>query len=122
MRPGRGWVWGRRLGARRPSAEEAAAVADALALLRAPTPTARTGSWYVLDDPLPGAAARGRTIVLSRALIESDPLAAVLAHELGHADSLDGRLTEALSRLELWGDPLGPSSHERGGGARSRRE
>lgn len=32
----------------------------------------------------------------------------VLAHELGHVDTLDGRLTEALGRMVLWEDPLGP--------------
>ena len=62
----------------------------------------------VLDDPLPGAAVGGRALVLSRGLLETDSLAAVLAHELGHANTLDGRLTEALDRLRLWGDPLVP--------------
>jgi len=114
--PGRGWVWGRLLGARRPSASEGEALAEAMALLRGtdpglPDPTA----WLVLDDPLPGAAVRGTTVLLSRALLESESLAAVLAHELGHADSLDGRLTEALNRLALWGDPLAPARTERGG-------
>jgi integrase len=36
------------------------------------------------------------------------PVAAGLGRELGHTRSLDGRLTEALDRLELWSDPLGP--------------
>ena len=67
LRPGRGWVWGRRLGARRPSASESEALAEAMALLRSvdpalPDPTA----WLVLDDPLPGAAVRGTTVLLSR--------------------------------------------------------
>jgi Zn-dependent protease with chaperone function len=113
--PGRGWVWGRRLGARRPSATEAEGLAETMALLRTvdpglPDPTA----WLVLDDPLPGAAVRGTTLLASRALIDSESLAPVLAHELGHADSLDGRFTEALNRLALWGDPLAPARPERG--------
>lgn len=39
---------------------------------------------------------------------------AVYAHELGHLRSLDARLTEALDRLELWGDPLSPIERHRG--------
>jgi len=114
--PGRGRVWGRRLGARRPSATEAEVLADAMALLRSVDPgLPDPAAWLVLDDPLPGAAVRGTTVVLSRGLLESESLAAVLAHELGHADSLDGRLTEALNRLALWDDPLAPARPERGG-------
>jgi Zn-dependent protease with chaperone function len=116
--PGRGRVWGRRLGARRPSSDEAAALADALETLRCTEPNLPgAAEFLVLDDPLPGAAVRGRTLILSRGLLESESLAAVLAHELGHVDSLDGRLTEALNRLQLWGDPLAPVSAERGEGA-----
>lgn len=114
--PGHGRVWGRRIGARRPTAEEAASIDDALELLRAANPSLRgPGSLYVLDELLPAAAVRGHTLILSRGLVESDSLAAVLAHELGHADTLDGRLTEALERLTLWNDPLGPVRPERGG-------
>ena len=113
--PGRGRLWSRRLGARAPSAEEAAALEDALALLRSADPSLPGPSrCYVLDDPLPEAAVRGRALVASRGLFETDALAAVLAHELGHANSLDGRLTEALDRLALWGDPLAPHRPEHG--------
>ena len=105
--PGGGWVWRRRLGARRLSAEEAMALDDALEMLRSAAPALQEPSGcYVLDDPLPTAAVRGTTVILSRGLIESDSLTAVLAHELGHVRSLDGRLTEALNRLALWDDPL----------------
>jgi Zn-dependent protease with chaperone function len=116
--PGRGRVWGRRLGARRPTSEEAAALEDALAMLRGAAPDLSGAARYrVLDDPLPGAAVRGRTLILSRGLLDhTESLPAVLAHELGHADSFDGRLTEALERLALWGDPLAPVRPEAGGG------
>jgi Zn-dependent protease with chaperone function len=114
--PGRGRLWSRRLGARAPSAEEAAALDDALALLRSVDPALPEPSGcYVLDEPLPEAYVRGRMVILSRGLIDSDALPAVLAHELGHANSLDGRLTEALDRLALWEDPLAPPRPERGG-------
>jgi heat shock protein HtpX len=110
VRPGSGWIWRRRLGARRPTAEEALAIEDACQILRSGNPGLReTGDVYVLDDPLPAAAARGCNVIFSRGLLETDSVPAVYAHELGHADSLDARLTEALDRLELWGDPLGPA-------------
>jgi Zn-dependent protease with chaperone function len=105
--PGGGLVWPRRIGARRPSAEEAAVVADAHALLRGVDPDLPdVSSLYVLDDPLPAGAARGRSVALTRGLLETEAVAPVLAHELSHTRTLDGRLTEALDRLELWGDPL----------------
>jgi Zn-dependent protease with chaperone function len=105
--PGRGRVWGRRLGIRRPSTEEEAAIGDALDLLHSAAPgLAAPARWAVLDDPLPSAAVRGRVVILSRPLIESVALAAAIAHELGHLDSLDGRITEALNRLSLWDDPF----------------
>ena len=105
--PGRGRLWTRRLGARRPSAEEALAIEDARGILSAVDPGLPEPHLYVLDDPLPAGAARGGTVLLSRGLLESDAVPAVLAPELGHSGSLDARLTEALERLELWGDPLG---------------
>jgi Zn-dependent protease with chaperone function len=105
--PGRGWVWGRRLGIRRLSLEEDAAIGDAFGLLRAVAPELRGASDYrVLDDPVPFAAVRGRIVILSRAMIESDALAPVMGHELGHVNTLDGRITEALNRLSFWDDPL----------------
>lgn len=111
--PGRGWVWGRRLGIRRPSDEEAAAIDDAFDLLRAVAPGLRTaGDYGVLDDPVPFAAVRGRIVILSRAVVECDALAAIMGHELGHVNTLDGRLTEALNRLSFWDDPLSLSPAE----------
>ena len=108
-RPGRGRLWRLRLGARRPSAEEREVFLTALDLLRShQSQLTDAARFYVLDDPLPAAAVRGRALILTRGLLESESLSAVLAHELGHAHSLDGRLTEALQRLRLWADPLGP--------------
>ena len=115
LRPGRGWVWGRRLGARRPTDEEAEKIAAALELLRGADPGLRAPvACYVLDAPSLAAGVRGRALILTPRLVESPSLAAVLAHELGHVSSLDGRLREALERLTLWGDPLGPPQAPRG--------
>jgi len=120
--PGCGNVWRRRLGARRPTSEEAMAIEDARRMLRGvDSGLPQATRVCVLDDPLPWAAARGRTVVLSRGLLESDAVPAVLAHELGHTRSLDGRLTEALERLEPWGDPLAPIEPRTGAGARAAR-
>jgi Zn-dependent protease with chaperone function len=111
--PGQGRLWRRRLGARRPTADEKAAIDDALEVLRGANPSLRDRiSFYVLDEPLPGALVRGRTVILSRGLLKADALAGVLGHELGHVDTLDGRITEALARLALWDDPLGPVQAE----------
>ncbi len=107
--PGRAFLWGRRLGARRPSLDEKEAIDDSMGQLRQVDPTLPDPSRFlVIDDPVPMAAVRGLTVLLSRAMVALDSLPAVLAHELGHADSLDGRLTEALGRLSLWSDPLAP--------------
>ncbi len=62
-----------------------------------------------VGGPLPGllieidktgrdAAVCGETLMHSRGMLESDYLAAVLAHELGHMDTSDGKLTAAISR------------------------
>jgi len=115
FRPGRGRVWGRRLGARPPTAEEAASIAEAFGLLRRTDRCFRApGACYVLDAPLLEAGVRGRALILTRPLVESVSLPAVLAHELGHANTLDGRLREALERLVLWDDPLALSRPQRG--------
>src|SRR5262249_29623527 len=111
--PGQGRLWRLRLGARRASAVEEETLQAAFQVLApADLELSSRSSLYVLDDPLPSAAVRGRALILSRGLLESSSRAAVLAHELGHVRSFDGRLTESLARLVLWGDPLGPGQPE----------
>ena len=56
-------------------------------------------TWYVLDRPSVNALVIGTTLYLNRAAITSQYLTPILAHELGHYNSLDGRLTIALRRL-----------------------
>jgi Zn-dependent protease with chaperone function len=48
--------------------------------------------------------------MLSRALLETDHLPAVLAHELGHLGSPDGRLTAAINRLVFFSLPFGKAT------------
>lgn len=112
---GTGWWWKQRAGGRRPSQREQLAYHDATELLQAQTPKglALPKSWFVLDTPTPDAAVCGHTLMLSRGLLESDHLPAVLAHELGHLASPDGRLTAAINRLVLV--PPRPSREEQTG-------
>lgn len=98
---GSGWWWKQRSGGRSPSAREQLAYDDAVGLLQTnsskglPLPS----KWFVIDTPLPDAAVQGETLMLSRGLMESDHLPAVIAHELGHLASPDGRIAAALNRL-----------------------
>src|ERR1700677_4053071 len=97
---GGGWWWRQNMGGRLPSGREQLAYADARELLagyattRLPMP-----SWFVIDTPHLDAAVNGTTLMLSRGLLESDHLPAVIAHELGHLASTDGSLTAEITRL-----------------------
>jgi Zn-dependent protease with chaperone function len=101
---GTGWWWKQRMGGREPSSRELIAYQDAIELLqgyatgRLPLPH----DWFVIDTQQPDAAVCGETLMLSRGLFETDQLPAVIAHELGHLATPDGRLTAAVNRLLLW--------------------
>jgi Zn-dependent protease with chaperone function len=77
--------------------------------------------WFVLDNPRPDAAVCGNALMLSRGLLETDHVPAVLAHELGHLGSPDARLTAALNRLVILSSPFGTSTEDDGEQDRSRR-
>jgi Zn-dependent protease with chaperone function len=98
---GTGWWWRQRTGGRKPSEREQAAYEDAVELLQAhsSTPLRLPGSWFVMDNQEPDAGACGNTLMLSSGLLQTEGLPAVIAHELGHIATLDGRLTAALNRL-----------------------
>ena len=100
---GSGWWWKQRSGGRAPSAREQLVYHDAIEQLQSnnhqPLPLPRT--WFVIDAPLPDAAVCGETLMLSRGLLESEHLTAVIAHELGHLATPDGRITAALNRLVI---------------------
>lgn len=105
---GGGWWWRTRSGGRQPSSREQLAYKDAIELLQAnsPTPLPLPESWFVIDTPHPDAAVAGSTLMLSRGLLETDHVPAVLAHELGHLGTSDGRLTAALNRLVIFTNPF----------------
>jgi len=105
---GGGWWWQTRAGGREPSKRELLAYQDAIELLQsnAPRPLPLPEHWFVIDSPQPDAAVCGNTLMLSRGLLETDHLPAVLAHELGHLGSPDARLTAALNRLIVCSTPF----------------
>jgi Zn-dependent protease with chaperone function len=100
---GGGWWWQQRLGGRQPSKREHLRYRDAIEHLEAATtillPTPKR--WFVLDDAEPDAAVCGDTLMLSSGLLESPHLIPVLAHELGHLQGIDARLTAAVNRLVI---------------------
>ncbi len=89
------------LDARPPSNREWQVIADAVqrVLAEAPAGTIGPERWLVLDKVDLNAAAMGRALYIHRALIHSEYLDAVIAHELGHLNNGDGRLILALRRL-----------------------
>jgi Zn-dependent protease with chaperone function len=109
---GGAWWWRTRAGGREPSTREQLVYQDAVELLQSytPRPLPLPKRWFVLDTPDPDAAVCGDTLMLSRALLEMDHLPAVLAHELGHLGSPDGRLTAALNRLVFFSLPFGKAT------------
>lgn len=110
--PGRGVWWRWRSGGRDPSPRERDAFELALDELTTEPGVEPPARWFVVDEPMPAAAVRGSTVMVTRGLLTLPELAGVLAHELGHANTIDGRLIEALNRLVLWGDPVGaPQSY-----------
>jgi Zn-dependent protease with chaperone function len=98
---GGGWWWRTNLGGREPSQRERDAYHDAIQLLRthSTTPLRLPSMWFVLDDERPDAAVCGDALMLSRGLFDTGYLPAVLAHELGHIATSDGKLTAAINRL-----------------------
>lgn len=55
----------------------------------------------MLDDNSPNAAVTADAVMLNRGLVDSGWLECLLAHELFHLNSLDGKITAARNRLVL---------------------
>lgn len=97
-----GWLWQQQSGGRAPSERERLIYDDALERLAQANPGLRAPQrWFVIDEPVLNAAVYANTLMLTRGLIESGYLEPTLAHELGHLNSSDGRLTAALHRLTV---------------------
>lgn len=98
-----GWWFQQQMGARRPSEREQAVFEAAFAQLRGADPDLRPPHrWSVLDDAGANACTYADTLVVTRGALESPSFAAVLAHELGHLNSSDARVTAAIHRIITW--------------------
>ncbi len=109
---GGAWWWQTRAGGREPSKREQLAYQDAIELLQTNTksPLPLPAHWFVIDSPQPDAAVCGDALMVSRGLLETNHLPAVLAHELGHLASPDARLTTAINRLIVFSTPFRASA------------
>ena len=95
-----GWWFQQQSGGRRPSERERAVFEAAFEQLRALDPKLRgPRRWFVTDDPLPNACAYADTLMVTRGMLESPSFPAVFAHELGHLNTSDARVTAAVHRM-----------------------
>jgi Zn-dependent protease with chaperone function len=98
--PSGGWWFEQSQGGRRPSEREQAVFGEAFAELRRFDPELRPPRrWFVLDDPEANACAYADTLMVTRGMLDSPSFPAVLAHELGHLNSSDARVSAALYRI-----------------------
>ncbi len=100
--PGGHWIVRWKLQGRRPTITEQSILTNALRVL-ANRGISPPDSIYILDQPGLNAGVIGHTLYIHRELLDSPHLAAVLAHEMGHYHSGDGRLALALQRLTIPG-------------------
>jgi Zn-dependent protease with chaperone function len=100
---GGGWWWQQQLGGRAPSKREHQIYTTAFEELQAAATILlpKPKRWFVVDETEPDAAVCGDTLMLSRGLLDSPFITPVLAHELGHLQCIDARLTAALNRLVI---------------------
>jgi Zn-dependent protease with chaperone function len=101
---GGAWFTRFALGARDPSTRERELMQGALGTIGVRSDGGAIdgpSNWFVIDSPALNAYVVGTTLYVTRELLRSDHLPAVVAHELGHINSLDGKLTIALRRLVL---------------------
>jgi Zn-dependent protease with chaperone function len=102
-----GWWWELTSGGRSPTADERSIFDGAIAELQAFDPGLRPPHrWFILDTDEVNAAAYADTIQITRGMLESPFLAGALAHELGHLNSSDGRVSAAIHRMTT--PPRGP--------------
>jgi Zn-dependent protease with chaperone function len=91
------------MGARRPSQREQELFKQARSVINARNQKEREvilpHNWFVVDKTDLTAFVVGTTLYVTREMLKSPYLPAVLAHELGHINSWDGRLTLILRRL-----------------------
>jgi len=92
------------LGGRAPNTQERETVERALAELLSIHPgIRRPRTWLVSSTIQPDTIAIGTTLYINSSLLQMDRkyLTASLAHALGHLNTLDSRLIEAIKRLKI---------------------
>jgi hypothetical protein len=95
-----GWWWEQQSGGRSPSERERLVFEDAMTTLTHHDPDLRPPRrWFVTDEQEQNAAVYADTLKITRGMLESGYLEAVLSHELGHLNSSDARLAAALHRM-----------------------
>jgi Zn-dependent protease with chaperone function len=98
--PIEGRWWEISAGGRPPEQDEHEAYEHAICQLREIDPGLRVPKhWFVAEEPGHNACAYAATMCVDRGLLESPYAAAVIAHELGHLNTSDARLTSALNLL-----------------------
>jgi len=98
-----GGYWQRAVGGRRASDREQLLIDEALGVLLAHQPGLRPPEHiFIRDDPTINAAVCADRIELNTGALFDEGLPATLAHELGHLNSEDGRLTAATYALALF--------------------
>ena len=95
-----GWWWEQQSGGRQPSERERTAFDYAFAQLTQADPSLRPPRrWFITDEDEPNAAVYADTLMVTRGMLDNPFFPAVLAHELGHMNSSDGRVTAAVYRI-----------------------
>jgi Zn-dependent protease with chaperone function len=95
-----GWWFQQQEGGRKPSERERAVFEAAFEQLTGADPNLRPPHrWFVVDDPEPNACAYADTLMVTRSMLDSPSFPAVLAHELGHLNTSDARVSAAIVRI-----------------------
>jgi len=98
-----GGYWQRAVGGRRASDREQLLIDEALGVLLAHQPDLRPPAHiFIRDDPTINAAVCADRVEINTGALFDEHLTATLAHELGHLNSEDGRLTAATYALALF--------------------
>ena len=97
---GGGLLMRREMNARKPSDRERNAISQALDVLTLDRPgVERPKRFYVVNALDQNAYVVGTTLYVAKGLFDTPWFIPLIAHELGHLNSLDGRLTVAARRM-----------------------
>jgi Zn-dependent protease with chaperone function len=97
------WWFEQQMGARKPSEREQAVFELAFEELREADPNLRPPHrWSVLDEAAPNGYSYADILLVTRGALEIPSFAGLLAHELGHLNSSDARVTAAIYRIITW--------------------